>query len=553
LVGLKMTAAGKPLAWRRDDVDMYAFHVEVPADGTAVEVSLDYVTPATGVRFFSSPEFGGPATTDQLLVLNWHTVILYPQGKPATDYTYKASVQLPAGWNFGTALPVASQPGNRVEFEPVSLVTLIDSPLLAGAQYRVISLAVPGTPPAEIDVAADTEAGLEIPQSFIEQVRRLMEEAAALFDAHHYRAYRFLLARSGHVGLGGSVEHHESVVLSGLAWGGWAHEFAHSWNGKYRRPAGLATTDYQQPIKNELLWVYEGLTEYLGSMLAARSGMQTPEQFREYLAFAAAYEDHQAGRIWRPLVDTSVGYQTFVEAPDEWTVWRREDDYYLEGALIWLEVDTIIRRQTSGHRSLDNFCRSFFGPPSGPPEVKTYTFDDLVAVLNEIAPYDWRRFFRARVYEISPHAPLGGIGQGGWKLVYNEKPEPEAPWPWQAPRQRVNLKYSLGMVVQNDSEGTIVDVVPGMPAAKAGIAPGMKLRAINGQRWSPEMLLAALKPATAEAGRLELLVENAGFLRTYAVNYGGGARFPHLEHDPSRPDLLGEIIKPQALPSAPAR
>ena len=296
-------------------------------------------------------------------------------------------------------------------------------------------------------------------------------------------------------------------------------------------------------MKTELVWVYEGLTEYLGDLLAARSGYSTPENYREGVASYLAAQEYRAGRAWRPLVDTTISAPMLFEHgfEGEWASWRRDSaDFYFESALIWLEADVIIRQRSNGHRSLDDFCHAFFGPPSGPPMVKPYTFDDLVAALNEVAPYDWRGFFQKRVYDIAPQVPLGGIEQAGWKLIYDAKPND---W-MQSPL--AGLRYSIGMTVQGgkDKEGTILDVVPGMAAAEAGIAPGMKLLTVNGQPWSPENLLGALQhPGTPP--RLELLVENTGIRRTYNLKYGGGPRYPHLERDPSRPDLLGEIVKPR--------
>lgn len=558
LVSLKMTADGRLLPWRRDEVDTYAFHANVPGGASTIEVSLDYVTSSKDQH-----DSWDPIATDQLLVLNWNLVTLYPAGRPSADYTYRATLLLPEGWKFGTVLPLASQRGGRVEFEAVSLDTLIDSPVIAGAHFRAVPLPAPGLPPAEMDIVADHESALAIPQKLVETWTRLMQEAEALFGAHHYRSYHFLVTLSDHMTGGGAVEHHESSddryaeraltddrMTRDIAAGNLTHELVHSWNGKYRRPAGIATPEYQQPMKDELLWVYEGLTEYLGRVLHARIGLQTPEAFREGLASDAAAFDHTPGRLWRPLVDTAVAtsyhYPYVGGGGDEWASWRRDNDFYDEGALIWLEADVIIRQQSGGHRSLDDFCHSFFGPPSGPPMMKPYTFDDLVAALNQVVAYDWRGFFQKRVYDISPHTPLGGIEQGGWKLIYNQQRNywDNDPLP--------DLSYSIGMTVQTEKDkyGAILDIVPGAPAAEAGIAPGMKLVAVNGQPWSPEILLGALS-ASGTPPRLELLVENAGFPRTYVLRYGGGPRYPHLERDPSRPDLLAEIIKPRLLSLTP--
>ena len=549
VTGVRFSAGGQMIPWNRDDVDMYAFHVNVPAGASTLEASFDYVTPSHGPGRFD------PVSTDQLMILNWNVVLLYPAGKPARDFTYNVRLELPTGWKFGTALPVAGQHGNSVTFAPAPLNTLVDSPLLAGANYRAVPLPTAGAPPQELDIAADSAAALEIPAQSVADYSRLMAEAGALFGAHHYRDYHFLLTLSD-VEPPNGLEHHESSddrapertlidpnlrkLMAGLL----PHEFVHSWNGKYRRPAGLATPDYQQPMKGELLWIYEGLTTYLSEVLTARSGLYTPEQFREQLALTASEMSHRSGRIWRPLEDTAVSAQMLYEAPQEWTAWRRSADFYPESELIWLEVDTIIRKQSKGRRSLDDFCRAFEGPPSGPPEMKPYTLDDVVAALNQIAPYDWRGFFQARVFAVAPDAPLGGIERGGWHLVYNDTPN-ELLQAGEKFAHGMDLSSSIGMVIRqekHEDEGTIVDVIPGMAAAAAGIAPGMKLVAVNGRKWSPEVLLAALKARAP----LQLLVENIGYYKTYTLNYADGPRFPHLEQNQGQADVLSEIIKAKA-------
>lgn len=549
VVGLRFSAGGQVIPWNRDDVDMYAFHVNVPTGASTLEASFDYVTPSHGPGRFD------PVSTDQLMILNWNVVLLYPAGKPVREFTYSAKMELPTGWKFGTALPVSSHSGDSVAFAPVPLNTLVDSPVLAGANYRAVPLSTTGAPPQELDIAGDSAAALEISDELLPVYRNLMAEASVLFGAHHYRDYHFLLTLSD-VEPPNGLEHHESSddrapertlidpnlrkLMAGLL----PHEFVHSWNGKYRRPTGLATSDYQQPMKGELLWIYEGLTTYLGEVLTARSNLYTPQQFREQLALTASEMSHRAGRIWRPLDDTAVSAQILYEAPPEWTAWRRSADFYPESELIWLEADTIIRQQTNGRRSLDDFCRAFEGPPSGPPEMKPYTLDDVVAALNQVAAYDWHGFFQGRVYFVEPQAPLAGIEQGGWRLVYNDTPN-ELLQAGEKFAHGMNLTSSIGMVIRQEKkedEGTIVDVIPGMAAAAAGIAPGMKLVAINGRKWSPEVLLATLK----DRGPLQLLMENIGYYRTYSVNYHDGPRFPHLERVQGRADVLGEIVKSRA-------
>jgi predicted metalloprotease with PDZ domain len=547
LVDLQMSAAGKRLDWHRDDVDMYAFHVQVPPGVHSLQVTLDYVSPSKrGGRF-------DPVSTDQLLIFNWNVALLYPKGGPAAAYTFQPSLRLPPGWKFGTALPIAkSSSPDQVDFQAVPLTTLIDSPVIAGAHFRSIPLPLAGAPPQELDIAADSASALLVSEQTIAHYQRLVAEAAALFGAHHFRDYHFLYTLSDFEGSSG-LEHHESsdnrapersltdANLLKLMAGLLPHEFVHSWNGKYRRPAGLATPDYQQPMKGNLLWVYEGLTTYLGEILTARSGLYTPEQFREALASTAASMAHRAGRSWRPLEDTAVSVQALALANSEWTSLRRSVDYYPESELIWLKADTLIRQQTDGRRSLDDFCRAFFGPPSGPPTLKTYTLEDIVAALQQVAPYDWASFFRSRVYDLAPRAPLGGIEQGGWKLVYNGEPNQieEA-----AEKQLhfIDLESSLGLTLNpSDRPATITDVVPGMTAAAAGIAPGMKLIAVNGRQFSPEVLTDALNSRKP----LELLLENLGYYKTYRINYTDGPISPHLVRNTNVPDRLGAIIQPK--------
>jgi predicted metalloprotease with PDZ domain len=545
VVDLRFHSGGKPLAWHRDDVNMYAFHLDVPAGANSVKATFDYVTPSRGPGRFD------PASTDQLMIFNWNLVTLYPAGKPAADYTVQASLDLPANWRFGTALRVSRENAGAVEFAAVPLTTLIDSPVVAGAHYRSIPLPLEGAPPQELDIAADSDAALNLSQETIDHHKRLMAEAGALFGAHHYSQYHFLITLTDVPNGGSGLEHHESSDdrmalrafldpdLRKSSAGLLPHEFVHSWNGKYRRPAGLATPNYQEPMKGDLLWVYEGLTSYLGDVLTARAGLWTPEQFRESLASTAASLDHESGRRWRPLVDTAISVQTLSDSSREWTNLRRTLDYYEESVLIWLEADTIIRRESNGRRSLDDFCRDFFGPPSGPPALKTYTLDDVLSALNRVQPHDWAGFFRARVYEISPRAPLGGIEQSGWKLDYNDTPNELRKASEQRGRS-VNLTDSLGISVSR-ADGVIGDVVAGMTAAQAGLSPGMKIVAVNGRAWSLDNLLDALRAHQP----IQLLIQNSDEIKAVKVDYRDGLRSPHLVRNGSTADLLTDIIKPR--------
>ncbi len=549
LAGLKFTAGGKALPWRRDLQDGWTFHVEVPAGASSIEASLDFISPAGSEGIYT----GGATATDKMAVLNWNDVLLYPAGWPSDDLTYTASLRLPTDWKFGTSLAVTSQSRGEIKFAPVSLTMLVDGPVITGEYLKVVPLNPGQTPPVEMDIAADSAAALDVPAEVWEHYKNLVKQTDALFGAQHYRDYHFLYSLSDHVAHFG-LEHHESndsrlgeralvdptkrLLGAGLL----SHEFVHSWNGKYRRPADLATSDYEKPMQTDLLWVYEGLTEYLGEILTGRMGERTPEQFRDALANRAAELDHTPGRAWRNLQDTADGVPAMQDAPHQWTSWRRALDYYDEDELTWLWADTIIRQETHGQKSLDDFCRIFHGAPSGPPLVKTYTFDDIVNTLNQVAPYDWRAFWTERLTNHGPGAPLGGIEGSGWKLVYDDTRSPLVQ-AREGDGGSINAAYSIGLWLRND--GVVADTVEGMPAAQAGIGPGMKVVAVNGRKFTKDVLGDALQAGKNSNTALELLVENTDYYKTYKLDYHGGEKFPHLVRDETKPDVLSEIIKPR--------
>ncbi len=547
VAGLHFRAGNQELAWHRDPIEMYSFHVTVPSGVKEIQAAFDLIST-------DSAGAGGVAASSNLLDLNWNQVVLYPDGLASDTVEFAPSVKLPAGWKFGTALTTASKTGDEVTFRPVSLTTLVDSPLIAGVHYRQVDLVPAGEIPAHvIDMVAESDAELEMTPADTAAYRKLVMEADALFGAHHYVQYHFLYTLSDEVGHHG-VEHHESSDNSAAARtlldpklhlleaDLLPHEFTHSWNGKYRRPADLATRNYQEPMIGDLLWVYEGLTDYLGKVLTARSGLWTSEQARDVLAFTAAMLDHRAGRTWRPLEDTGISVQTLRMLGPQWENWRRGLDYYPEGDLIWLEVDTIIRRQTQGRRSLDDFCHRFHGGESGAAKLLTYTFDDLVRELNAVVPYDWAALLKQRVKATSTHAPLGGIENAGWKLVYNDKPNAFVS-AIESQSKGANLAYSLGLTLTKD--GHFTDVIPGMPAYKAGLGPGMRLIAVNGRKWSSEILKQALHSAQADHQPIVLIVETGEFFKTYTVPYFDGEKIPHLERLEPQPDLLTDIMKPK--------
>jgi predicted metalloprotease with PDZ domain len=545
LAGLKFSAAGKPLKWRRDLLDGFTLHVDVPPGVTEITAELDFLSPATFEGGFSA----GSSATDKLAVISWNQILLYPKGYKSDDINYSASLKLPAGWKFGTPLPVTSQSGNEIHFATVSLTTLVDSPVITGEFLKVVPLA--SDPVTEMDIAADSAAALEAPQESWDHYKSLVDQAQKLFGAHHYRDYHFLYTLSDHVAHFG-LEHHESddsrveersmIDDTGrkLSASLLPHEYVHSWNGKFRRPADLATPDYQQPMQDDLLWVYEGLTNYLGFVLTARSGLLTADQDRDDLALTAAALDHLPGREWRNLQDTADAAPQLYFSPRAWQSWRRSTDFYDEDTLNWLWVDVIIRQQTKGAKTIDDFCHLFHGAPSTGPMVKPYTFDDVVSALNQIVPYDWRAFWTDRLINHGPGAPLGGIEGSGWKVTYDDNPSDmlssEA-----GMYHVVPAAFAIGLALSDD--GAISDTTEGMPAAKAGIGPGMKLVAVNGRHFSPEVLRDAIKAAKNSNAPLDLLIENTDYYKTYKLDYHGGEQYPHLVRDESKPDLLTEILK----------
>lgn len=543
LTGLHFQANGQELAWRRDLLDAWTFHLDVPAGAASVDAELDYLFPAVLESGFSS----GSSATEKMAVVSWNQVLLYPSGWTSDELKFEASMRMPANWQFASPLPVSSQSGQEVHFVPVSLTTLVDSPVLTGQYMRMEPTGE--DPHHELDLAADSAAALDGPPDFFEHQRNLATQAQKLFGAHHYPNYHFLYSLSDHVAHFG-LEHHASddsrvdergivdplkrKLFAGLL----PHEFVHSWNGKFRRPADLATPDFQKPMQTDLLWVYEGLTSYLGDLLSARSAIRSPEEARDNLANIAADLHYRPGRSWRNLQDTADAVPAMEDFTPTWQSWRRGLDYYDEDVLNWLWVDVLLRQQSGGLKSMDDFCHAFHGGPSGTAEVKTYTFDDVVSTLNGVAPYDWRKFWTDRLTNHGPGAPLTGLEDSGWKLVFNDTPS-DLTRATEEDRETIDSRFSLGLNLRAD--GGIVDTIEGLPAAKAGIGPGMKVLAVNGRKFSKYVYRDALKYAKSNSEPIELLVENTDYFRTFKIDYHQGERFPHLERDPSKQDVLSQI------------
>jgi predicted metalloprotease with PDZ domain len=555
--GFVIKAGGKKVSWTRDDEDPYGYHLMVPEGTSSLDVSFDLVLQPPGTGSWLGTTL--TAASPKLAILNWNEVIVYPKSDRVFEKPFKASVKLPKGWKYGTALSDGKVDGDSVAFPPTALEELIDSPLLCGQYFKELPIGATGGPKHRVVLACDSEEGLEISPETKAGWDGVVNEAGKLFGTRHYRAYTFLLALSDQTG-SFAVEHHESsdnrlperALITPDVWKGLCgtmpHEYVHSWNGKYRRPAEMIVGDYQQAQKTRLLWVYEGLTNYLGWVLAARGGLWKPDEARDALALQADRMSTSRGRTWRPLDDTAVANFVILPAPQGWTSYRRSLDYYDEGTLIWLEVDVLIRQKTGGKKSLDDFCRIFHGGEGGKPRVKGYSLDELAKALNDVMPYDWKGHLTRRVSTPNEVPPLEGITSGGWKLAYQEKPSPmfEAA---ESNGKGLNLSSSIGLVL--GGEGKVVDVVHDGPAAKAGVGPGMKVVAVNGRKFSETGLKSAVG-ATKTTGKLELLTETGEFYKTHVLEYKGGVRYPVLERA-AGPDVIADILKPQFKAVAPKK
>jgi predicted metalloprotease with PDZ domain len=548
ITGVVFTADGKTLPWRRDDVDLYEFHLTVPAGVNSVHAHLDCIT--TDV-------------TSNMATLEWEKLLLYPAGIPVREIPIQASVNVPAGWGIGTSLtPISAYDpqhptGGVVHYAATTVEMLEDSPIMTGIYFHEYALAPEITPKHYIDVFGDAPEDVEIRPTVLDHWNRLVHEAGAMYGAPHYRSYHFLLALHGTSG-GSGLEHHESsdndalelalttddneMVGSDLL----PHEFTHSWNGKYRRPAGMATPDYATPMKDDLLWVYEGLTEYLGYVLATRSGALSPEHYREFIALSAAFVDSNSGRAWRSMGDTAVAAPTLSDGGPAWANWRRGLDYYFEGNLLWLDVDTTIRKRTGNGKNLRDFMTVFLNKGGGTtPTVVPYDFNEIVADLNEVVKYDWAGFLNDRVNGINPHADLTGIEQGGYKLVYTDKPsefETAVFAGYSKARERLDVRFSIGVALAAD--GTISDVRVGGPADKAKFIPGEKIMAVNGKVYSTEALHAAIRQSKTAPAPMHFILQNETLVTLVDLDYHDGERYPTLVRIEGTPAYLDDIAKP---------
>ncbi len=546
VAGLYVKADGKTIPWVRDPVNVYAFHIDVPRGVTSIDVDFDYLSAI-------QPQVGRIEISSQLADLAWNAVVLYPAGHFSRDIHFQANIVLPSGWKYATALETASQDGDTVHFKETTLNTLVDSPLYGGANFKRVDLSTGPDNPVFLDVFADEAKDLEITPEELQAHKNLAIQAQKLFASHHYDHYDFLFSLSDVIG-GNGLEHHQSSEDGTRAnyftdWAAGArgcdllgHEYTHSWNGKFRRPADLWTPNFNVPMRDDLLWVYEGLTQYWGLVLTARSGLVTAEQARDDLASVAAGFEASKGREWRPLVDTTNQPTVSQRRPVSWVSWQRAEDYYTEGQLIWLDADTKIRELSDGKKSLDDFAKLFFGVNNGSYVTDTYTFEDIVAALNQVQPYDWKTFLQERVYELHPEVPEDGFARGGYKLVYNDTPRVGERRAAENPRFGTSFATSVGFNVMTD--GSLGGVSWDGVAFKAGIVPGMQLLAVDGEVYTADKLRDAIKKAEKGTDPITLLVKDRDQIKSVALDYHGGLRVPHLERVEGTPDRLDDILKP---------
>lgn len=551
IIGLTIKARGEPLEWRRDPFDMYAISVTVPEGANRLDISMDSGLALEGGTFSS-----GPTSTERLAVLPWNEFVMLPKGRDAGEISTAASVEVPQGWQVACALAQHPLAGGGIGFEEASLARLIDSPVQMGAYLERVELTGSAPYPKlehSISVAADSAAALVLPQNFAADYSRLVAQAGALFGTRMYRHYTWLLTLSDHLEHFG-LEHHESsddrtyentfsdearrADLAELL----AHEYVHSWNGKYRRPAGLLSPDYGKPMDDSLLWVYEGLTQFWGTVLPVRAGLETPEQYREMLAAVAGTFDVEPGDRWRPLADTAVEAPVLYSAPEAWESSRRSVDFYEASELLWLNVDAELRARSGGRASLDDFMKRFYAGAGGEPALKPYVETDVYATLATIAPADWRALIRRHLDTLGPDALLAGLESSGWKLEYSGAKNSYIDTGEKANRT-VSERWSIGLML--DEKGQISDTVEGGPAARAGAGPGMQLIAVNGRQYTQEVLDAAIVAAHDTRTPITLLIKSADYYRTLSVAYFGGPRFPHLVRIVGRPDTLTQVLHPR--------
>ncbi len=540
VAGIRVSAGGKAIPWQRDPVDVYAFHIDVPAGVSAIDVEFQHLSPTQSSQ-------GRVTMTPVMLNAQWEKLSLYPAGYFVRDIMIAPTITLPAGWSAATSLDIAEQSGNRITYKPISYETFVDSPLFAGLHFRREKLA----DDVNLNLFADRPEDLAATPAQLAAHRRLVQQIKALYGAVHFDEYEFLLALSGELGdiglehLQSSENGHKRTYFTKWDEGSagrdlLAHEMNHSWDGKYRRPADLWTPDYRMPMRGSLLWVYEGQTQFWGFVLSARSGMMPAEDVKAELARTAAFYDILPGRTWRPLVDTTNDPVISARRPIPWSSWQRSEDYYSEGMLIWLDVDSILRERSGGKKSIDDFAKAFFGINPGQEGQLTYTFDDVATALNAIVPYDWSAYLGERVNQIGK-APLGWLERGGYRLAYSEKP-PAYFTSREKDRDILDLTYTIGAVVGKDAE--LTGVAWDSPLFNEGVTTGTKILAIDGRSYSNDDFKRAITNAKGTREPIRLLVKKGDAYRTVELDYHDGLRYPVLERIGRGPGRLDALLAP---------
>jgi predicted metalloprotease with PDZ domain len=557
LGGIVTTVDGKRVQWVRDRVNVYAFHVPLSGDAKVVGLDFQYLSAIKKTE-------GRIEISNEIADLAWNTVAMYPAGYFSRDIQFDPTLKLPAGWKYATALETASENGPTITFKRTPFNTLVDSPLYAGVNYKRIDLSPTPTDIVHLNLFADAPENLNVTPEELEVHKKLAAEADKLYGSHHYDHYDFLLLLSDKVG-GIGLEHHQSSEdghpakyftdwTSGV--GGrdlLGHEYTHSWDGKFRRGADLWTPNFNVPMRDDLLWVYEGMTQYFGNVLTARAGMRTPQETRDVFARVAAGFEASPGREWRPLVDTTNQPTVSQRSPVTWMSWQRPEDYYTEGELIWLDADTKIRELTDGKKSLDDFAKLFYGVYNGSYVTFTYHFEDVVKALNTVAPFDWDSFLKERVYDLHPAVPEDGFTRGGYKLVYSDTP---IGWIEKAEAAghyadfSTSLGFSIGSARGGNAgpAGALGSVWWNSPAFKAGITPDMELISVNGTVYTAEVLRKAIVAAEKDTKPIGLVFQRGDQVETIPLDYHGGLRYPSLQRVEGTPARFDDILAPSTSP-----
>lgn len=538
------TSDGRPLSWKRDDVNLNCVAVEIPEGLASVRVKLDTICNSASLDAGGIYTYGNKS----LGVINWNTCVIYPEGPKADEQPVNLRLRLPEKWKYATALKAGEPQDGKISFQTASLTHLIDSPLMAGENLRTIKLDTGETPAAYMHLFSESKEALELSDKVISQYSKLVREAVSLFGVAHYQEFHFLVTCSNELGryglehLGSSINGLlERELIDDRSRKGWVamlipHEYAHSWCGKYRRPAGMVTPDFHTPQKTKLLWVYEGMTQYLGDVLMVRCGLVSAEEYRKTLEGYIREMQRKVGRKWRSLEDTSVAGHLLRRPSRNWPDLRRDQDFYYEGLLLWMECDVIIREQTKGAKSLDDFCKIFFAAVPGKKVVAGYELSDVVAALKQVAEYDWEQFLNRRVTVPLETLPLDVVERLGYRMKYSEKPANPA-----SPFGSMVALDSLGISLFSNRVGM---VIPGMPAEQAGVTPGMTIVAVNGKKFTAEKLRDALAESVTKKS-VDFMLEEGDTYRTLVIPYSDGVRFLSMSRDESKPDMLAEILKPR--------